>query len=175
MKAIWSKRRLTNNEDELAKEFMECIKDIINLSEIKELDNFVQHCNTSRLQHSLNVAYYSFLWAKKRGLDYKSVARAGMLHDLYLYDWRQVKTEQHHAFHHPKEALKNAQMLTELNDIEKDAIVNHMWPLSEAAPKYKESYILSWVDKYCAVVEVILQFYKAVARPKIFTKGVISE
>ena len=175
MKAIWSKRKLTNNEDELAKEFIECIKDIIHLDEVKELDNFVQHCNTSRLQHSLNVSYYSFLWAKRKGLDYKSVARAGILHDLYLYDWRQVETEQHHAFHHPKEALKNAEMLTELNEIEKDAIVNHMWPLSEAFPKYKESYILSWVDKYCAVAEVIAQGYKAVSRLKVFSNGVVSE
>ncbi|WP_250278655.1 HD domain-containing protein [[Clostridium] colinum] len=175
MKAIWSKRRLTNNEDELAQEFMECVKDIIHLDEIKQLDNFVQHCNTSRLQHSLNVAYYSFLWAKKRGLDYKSVARAGILHDLYLYDWRQVETEQHHAFHHPKEALKNAEMLVELNEIEKDAIKNHMWPLSEAFPKYKESYILSWVDKYCAVVEVSVQLCKSILKVKMFSKKAVSK
>ena len=172
MKAIWSKVKLTNNEDELAREFMDCIKDIIYLDEVKSLDNFVQHCNTSRLQHSLNVSYYSFLWAKKRGLDYKSVARAGILHDLYLYDWRQTKTERHHAFHHPKEALKNAQILTELNDIEKDAIENHMWPLSDAFPKYKESRILSWVDKYCAVVEVIMQCYKCTKKLKLFNRRV---
>ena len=66
-------------------------------------------------------------------------------------------------------------MLVELNEIEKDAIVNHMWPLSEAFPKYKESYILSWVDKYCAVVEVVEQGYKAISRLKMFSKGVISE
>lgn len=175
MKAIWSKRKLNDSEDILAKEFIECIKDIINLDEVQDLDNFVQHCNTSRLQHSLNVAYYGFLWAKKRGLDYKSVARAGILHDLYLYDWRQVETEQHHAFHHPKEALKNAQMLVELNEIEKDAIVNHMWPLSEAFPKYRESYVLTWADKYCTIAEVITQCYKTVVGFKISSKDVVSE
>lgn len=170
MKAIWSKRKLTNSNDELSKEFMQCIEDILQLPEIQELDNYVQHCNTSRLQHSLNVAYYGFLWAKKRGLDYRSVARAGMLHDLYLYDWRKVKTEQHHAFHHPKEALKNAQNLLKLNDVEKDSIVNHMWPLSEAFPRFRESYILSFADKYCAVAEVILQKYKAILKSKNLRK-----
>ncbi len=156
MKAILSKKSLNNLDDTLVKEYIECIKEIFYLDEVQKLDEFVQHCNTSRLQHSLNVSYYSFIWAKKRGLDYKSIARAGILHDLYLYDWKTTKTEQHHAFHHPKEALKNAQILTELNDIEKDAIKNHMWPLS-SYPKYKEGRILTWVDKYCAIVEVICQ------------------
>ena len=175
MKALWSKVNLKNSENELAKEFINCIKDLIDLDEVKSLDNFVQHCNTSRLQHSLNVSYYSFLWARKRNLDYKSVARAGMLHDLYLYDWRVTKTERHHAFQHPKEALKNAQLITELNDIEKDAIQNHMWPLSDAYPKYKESRILSWVDKYCAIIEVIMQSYKAITKIKLSKKRIVLE
>lgn len=157
MKAIWSKKFLNNLEDDLVKEYRECIKEIFHLEEIQKLDEFVQHCQTSRLQHSLNVSYYSFIWARKRGLDYKSVARAGILHDLYLYDWKKTKTEQHHAFHHPKEALKNAEKLTNLNEIEKDAIKNHMWPLSSGYPKFKESRILSWVDKYCAIAEVVNQ------------------
>lgn len=163
MKAIWSKKRLDDDKDELIKEYIECIKDVFHLEEVQGLDEFVQHCNTSRLQHSLNVSYYSFIWARKKGLDYKSVARAGILHDLYLYDWRQTETEEHHAFYHPKEALRNAEKLTELNDIERDAIVNHMWPLS-SYPKYKEGRILSWVDKYCAIAEVILQGYKGIQK-----------
>ena len=41
----------------------------------------------------------------------------------------------------------------ELNDLEKDVIVKHMWPLTIKFPKYKESYIVTFVDKYCATVE----------------------
>lgn len=164
MQAIWSKRDLTNLSDESAMEFMDCISDLLELDEIEQLDNFTQHCNTSRLQHSLNVAYYSFLWAKKRGLDYKSVARAGLLHDFYLYDWREVETDEHHAFHHPKEALRNAERLTTLNEIERDAIVNHMWPLSKEAPFTKEARLVSHVDKLCTVAEVISQLVKRILR-----------
>ena len=40
-----------------------------------------------------------------------------------------------------------------LNDLEKDVIVKHMWPLTIKFPKYKESYIVTFVDKYCATVE----------------------
>ena len=35
----------------------------------------------------------------------------------------------------------------------KDVIVKHMWPLTVKLPKYKESYIVTFVDKYCATVE----------------------
>lgn len=166
--ALWSKRDLNNPNDKYSKEFLSCISDLLNIKDIIELDNYVQHLNTSRLQHSINVAYYSYMWAKKVGLDYKAVARAGMLHDLYLYDWRENKTEEHHAFYHPKEALRNAEKITDLSPLEKDAILNHMWPLSKNMPKYKESKILSCVDKYCAIIEVIDQIYN---RYKLYSKN----
>ncbi len=166
-KATWSKKYFNNSQDKNIKEFLSCVEDLLKTKEVLELDNFVQHMNTSRLQHSINVAYYSFLWAKKRGLDYKSVARAGLLHDLYLYDWRENKTSEHHAFRHPKEALKNASSITILSPIEEDAIVNHMWPLSKNKPKYAESRILSHVDKYCAIIEVADKLYHKYNQLKI--------
>ena len=36
---------------------------------------------------------------------------------------------------------------------EKDIILKHMWPVTIKLPKYKESYIVSSVDKYCALAE----------------------
>jgi uncharacterized protein len=42
-----------------------------------------------------------------------------------------------------------------LNDIEKDIIEKHMWPLTLKLPKYKEAFIVSFVDKYCAFMESI--------------------
>ena len=40
-----------------------------------------------------------------------------------------------------------------LNNIEKDIIEKHMWPLTLRLPKYKESYVVLMVDKYCALFE----------------------
>lgn len=160
MKAIFSKINLTNEDHTLVCEYLECVKDIINCDDVKSLNDFVQHCNTNRFQHSLNVSYYGFLWARKMNFDYKSVARAGLLHDLYLYDWKLVKSTEHHAFLHPKEALKNAMKITTINKIESDAIVNHMWPISKNIPRYKESYILNLADKYTTILEVTTQIYK---------------
>ena len=61
-----------------------------------------------------------------------------------------------HAFTHPKEALKQALTITQLNDKEQDIIKNHMWPVTPKFPKYKETYIITLVDKYSAVAEALI-------------------
>lgn len=156
-KAIGSKIKLDEYESFFAIEFNDCVDDLLELNEVKRLSEYFQHCNTSRLQHSINVAYYSYLMAKILHFDYRSAARAGLLHDLFWYDWRTEKTPQKHAFYHPKAALENAKKVTSLNKIEQDAIVKHMWPLCLKLPRYKESVVVTIADKYCATVEIFDQ------------------
>ena len=91
--AIGSRKDFSNlDEDQLLAEYKECIGDILYNEQVQKLDLHTQHCNTSRLQHSINVSYYSFLICYKMGWDYRSAARAGLLHDLYFYDWRVKNT-----------------------------------------------------------------------------------
>ena len=128
------------------------------LETVQKMKLYKQHYDTSCFEHCKNVAYYSYLLCKKYHLDYVSVARAGMLHDLFLYDWRlrQDGRKGLHAFTHPKTALTNATKLFTLNKKEKDIILKHMWPVTFFHfPKYKESYIITLVDKYCAIQESI--------------------
>lgn len=153
-KAIGSRINLKNLEDILAVEYMSCVWDIIDNEKIQKMDQYVQHCQTSRLQHSINVSYYSFLICRFLGWDYRSAARAGLMHDMFYYDWRVTKSiRSNHASWHPRVALDNAQKITELNKIEKDAIIKHMWPCTLVPPRYKESYVVTFVDKICAVCE----------------------
>ena len=85
----------------------------------------------------------------------RSTARAGLLHDLFYYDWRDTKFDEGtHAFVHPRIACENAEKLTPLTDLERDIIVKHMWLATIAPPRYKESYVVTFVDKYCACAEV---------------------
>lgn len=156
-KAIGSKVKLNEFESFYAIEYSDCVDDLLELEEVKLLNNYFQHCNTSRLQHSINVSYYSYLMCKILHFDFRSAARAGLLHDLFWYDWRTEKQEELHAFYHPKAALKNAKKITNLNKIEEDAIIKHMWPLSYGFPRYKESVIVTIADKYCATVEILDQ------------------
>ena len=78
-----------------------------------------------------------------------------MLHDLFLYDWRKREPNRKglHAFTHGKTACENACKLFDLNEKEKDMIIKHMWPVTVAFPKSLEGFILTFVDKYCAMSE----------------------
>ncbi len=71
-----------------------------------------------------------------------------------------------HAFTHPKTAYMNASKLFNLNDKEADIILKHMWPVTLSFPKYKESYLLTFVDKYCALSEFMYGMCSRVSRLK---------
>jgi len=138
-------------------EFNKIIKEIIEKSKVQNMRDYRQHFNISCYEHCYLVSYYCYIICKKLNLDYMSATRAGMLHDLFLYDWRKNDKSRKgiHAFTHGKTAYKNACEIFDLNDKEKDMILKHMWPVTIILPKYKETFILTFVDKYCAVYEMI--------------------
>ena len=144
----------------LLTEFFEIIQDIIDNDTVKQMKNFRQHCNTSCYKHCMQVAYFTYIACKKLKLDYISATRAAMLHDLFLYDWRKkyrnIELPGLHAFVHPQIALKNASEIFSLNELEKDIILKHMWPVTFALPKHRESYIVTIMDKYSACLETYL-------------------
>ncbi len=151
-------------------EFIQMIDDLLNNDTVKQMKNFRQHYETSCFDHCLIASYYCYLYGKKFNLDYVSCARAAMLHDLFLYDWRKKQDDRKglHAFTHPKTAYENASKLFALNEKEKDIILKHMWPVTIALPKYKESYLLTLVDKYCALNESYQEIYNRFCQKKLF-------
>ena len=151
-------------------EFIQMIDDLLNNDTVKQMKNFRQHYETSCFDHCLIASYYCYLYGKKFNLDYVSCARAAMLHDLFLYDWRKKQDGRKglHAFTHPKTAYENASKLFDLNEKEKDIILKHMWPVTISFPKYKESYLLTLVDKYCALNESYQEIYNRFCQKKIF-------
>lgn len=137
-------------------EFKEILKDITANSSVISLKEHVQHMRGSRYTHCYWVAFYTYVITKKLGLDYISATRGAMLHDFYFYDWRNkgVQGQKHfHIYRHPRIALNNATENFELNEVEKDIILKHMWPLTLRLPRFPEGYIVTLVDKYCATRE----------------------
>jgi len=127
----------------------------------RELKNF-QHHNSSIFAHSMSVAWLSYRICRALNLDFESAARGGLLHDFFLYDWREYKKDKsnkNHGRNHPYVALRNASDCFELNEREKDIIVKHMWPKSFKMPKYAESYVVNVADKVCAAAEFTGYFY----------------
>lgn len=152
-------------------EFNNIIYDIANNPTVLKMKDFKQHYSCSCYEHCLSVAYYSYLICKKLHLDYVSMAKAAMLHDLFLYDWRVRQPDRKglHAFTHPYLAYKNASKLFILNKKEKDIIIKHMWPVTIIPPKYMESFIITLVDKYCALKECF-NYYSERATSKKFIR-----
>ena len=149
--------QLLKNSSDKNDEFQELIKDIIENDTVQQMKQYRQHYNTSCFDHCYAAAYYCFLICKKYHLDYKSATRAAMLHDLFLYDWRKRQDDRKglHAFTHGKTACENACKLFDLSDKEKDIIIKHMWPITIKFPHSIEGFILTFVDKYCALSETI--------------------
>lgn len=137
-------------------EYEKCIGDLIKNETVCSMKDFIQHNNVTCLKHSIYVSYISYHICRYLNLDYRSAARGGLLHDLFLYDWHTTKpTDGLHGFVHPYIALENARKHFILNEIEIDIIEKHMWPLTLKIPKYKESFVVLFVDKYCALMEII--------------------
>ena len=148
-------------EYKLAKDLFTRGKDIILSSGAKTLKEFTQHGTTSVFEHCVSVAKFSLLFAyaiERRfpgfEIDKTSLVRGALLHDYFLYDWHDPDPSHRlHGFTHPGTALKNAQRDYELNDIEKDIISKHMFPLTVVPPRYRESVIVCLADKWCALCE----------------------
>ena len=140
------------------KYFMNKIKEIEQIKTIYLMKTFIQHGNTTTYTHCLHVAYVVYYICKKYKLkvDIDSVIRGAFLHDFYLYDWHEHSSEHRlHGFSHSRKALINAKKyFSDLNNIEKNMIYSHMWPLNiSRIPKYKEAWLLMLVDKYCSTIE----------------------
>lgn len=101
----------------------------------------------------MDVGYFSFYIAKFLGLDYISAGKAALLHDLCFHEKSGLRHSLKMLRRHPKDALENALEICDLNDIERDAIARHMWFVTLCPPKYAEGYIVTFVDKYCALKE----------------------
>ncbi len=152
LKAICSGKELTLSS------YYVCVRDIIDCRQLDRLKLITHHISTTRFQHCLNVSYYSYLLCRRLGLNARSAARAGLLHDLFYYDRKEynskkIKGQISHSRLHSNLAVMNASLLTELTELECDMIKNHMWPLTRPLPKYMESYVITIIDKYCAVLE----------------------
>lgn len=138
-------------------EYAACIEDLVSSPTVQLLGDFKHHQNVSRLDHVLNVSFASYSLCKALGWDCRSAARGGLLHDLFLYDWRTTTLEEgRHGFAHPQIALNNASEEFDLNPREEDIILKHMFPLTWQPPGCKESAVVCLMDKCCALQEIFV-------------------
>lgn len=161
-KAYTKSYKLTKNNSD---GFLTLAGTLINTDEVQSLKQYEQHLDIDRLQHILSVSFLSYKICKKLGWDYKSATRGAVMHDLVYYDWRDGETggwHKLHGYYHPARAEMNARELcADLNKKESDIIKKHMWPLTIAPPKYKEGFVVTFCDKYCATRELMYSLNKS--------------
>lgn len=135
------------------KEYYEIVKPILESEEFLKRKEYPHHYNESVYEHVLRVSYDCYKIGKKRNLDYKALAIAGLLHDFYEKPWQSDFERkpflQKHGFTHAENARKNAlkSFPNLMNKKIESMITTHMFPLNKKIPKYKESWILTLVDK----------------------------
>lgn len=157
MAAIPLWMRYKNFRSRSRTEFYGYVESLLQNELVQRLEEHRQHFKYTRLRHSLDVAYCSFWLAKLLRLDCRAVARAGLLHDLFFHS-----EGQHSAsllFSHPRIALENARSICTLSALEEDIILKHMFLLTPCIPRYRESFLVTFVDKYCASREYIVSLF----------------
>ena len=121
----------------------------------------VQHGTVSTFDHSIRVTCDAVFYADRLRLwdriDLPSLVHAGLLHDYFLYDWHDWDRGSHrlHGFTHPSVSLHNARRDFDLNDVECDSILNHMFPLTPVRPHYIEGVLITMSDKISATDETV--------------------
>ena len=120
---------------------------------------FIQHGCVTTYEHCLRVMMLAY-WLNLRlhcHARERSLLRGAFLHDFYLYDWHRCRTiTRWHGFKHPLIARYNADAVFRLNEIEKNIIQSHMWPLTLPwVPRCREAVLVCIADKLAALWETV--------------------
>ena len=136
--------------------WLELARPLLDTDEVQSMGQWNHHFGVTTYEHSLFVSYVSFRMARRLHMDYAAAARAGLLHDLYLYSpYRKDSHPGNQCFYHPIAALENAKRLApDLTEAEQNSIVSHMWPLAYHMPKCRLALLISFADKLCATLEI---------------------
>nr|WP_240541584.1 HD domain-containing protein [Bifidobacterium callimiconis] len=134
-------------------------RDVLEHERMRIEKHCYQHGAVTTFEHSVRVACLAVYFADRlhlwRHVDLRSLVRAALLHDYFLYDWHYDGDGSHklHGFTHPRRALTNALHDFDLNPVERDSILRHMFPLTPVPPRYIEGYLVTMADKISATRE----------------------
>ena len=140
-------------------ELEELYQTFLHDEKIMRMQEIQMHRGSSCYIHSFRVAKLCVKKAARYNRytfeDLKNVLVASILHDYYLYDWREHhELRKKHGRKHPLAACANAirdfNIPTEVQDI----IKSHMWPLTpKLYPKTKEAKLVNRMDNHIATRE----------------------
>ena len=136
-------------------EFNSIVLDIINNKKFNKLKKELHH-GITRFEHSMRVARWTYricnlLKIKNRD----DIIKASLLHDFYINDDLISNNGVSKLGEHPKAALENSKKYFHITDLQADIIKKHMFPCNLDIPTYKESWLVSCIDKVVGAYEII--------------------
>ena len=132
-------------------EFHRIVKPLLDSCPFEETKKNKHH-GITRYEHSMRVAYFSYIVTKFLRLDYKETTEAALLHDFFT-DEVKDKNGIARLRQHPSCAVENAKKYFELSAKQEDIIKTHMFPVTFTPPKYLESWIVDLVDDVASTYE----------------------
>ncbi len=153
---------------EYINEFNAAIADLLDSPLVQSMNQLEQHSkNATLLDHLVYTSYISYILCKRLGLNEIAAARGALLHDFRTKD---IKSFIYSIFTHSELAMKEANTHFNLTELEQDIIKKHMWPATPFLfPKYKESFLVCMVDKYCATMELLGLYKKTKTTRKLYS------
>lgn len=151
-------------------EWFKMVEPILLSDEFQRRKLFPHH-DSSVWNHTIIVSYHSFLLGRFYNLDEYTCAVGGLLHDFYPFAYKynkdleeldpkyvkivgkKQKLREMHGFVHAREAAVNSMVFFPdlVNDKILSCIETHMFPLNIRPPKYKEGWIITYVDKKVSI------------------------
>ena len=117
------------------------------------------HFNSNVAIHSIRVTNecYRLAHIMHLDIDKESLIKGAICHDLALANIKYTFGPKQAIFHSMDSANIATNIIGTLSDKERNIIESHMFPISPVLPKYKESWILTLVDKYIATKEILIE------------------
>ena len=152
--------KTTTLELETKNHLEELYQRFLNDEKIKRMLDIPMHRGSNCYIHSFKVAKLAIkraLRRKKKHLALENILVAGILHDYYLYNWRNNHDyRKKHARKHPYVASENAGKDFGINNEIKRIIETHMWPINFSDfPSSTEARIVNNADTSIAFKEAM--------------------
>ena len=151
-------------------EYLNTVYDLMRDPAVQSMRWLPQHrAGVSCYDHCVLVSFSSWRVCRALGFNHRAAARGGLLHDFYLYNWRDRSSHPgvRHAWEHPDIALNNARARFAVTDTEADIIRSHMFPLTLTKPHHTpEAVVVGMMDKLCALAELLGLVPKGEALPR---------
>jgi uncharacterized protein len=136
-------------------DFNSLVQDIIDNKRFNKLNKELHH-GITRYEHSMRVARWTYKITNLLNMKYKKdVTRAALLHDFYINEDLVSENGASKLGEHPSVALKNSKKHFNISSLQADIIKTHMFPCNFDVPKYKESWLVSLIDKAVSTYEML--------------------